>query len=169
MQLKNIKPKSSLVFVNKKYLNFLVTKNKKMKKEYLVITVLLLTIISFSPPLNVNENVAKGTSTAGCIGAPDGTCDSGETMFNCTPDCLPAGIPTKSIEDVLDDTIKWVLGFGLMISMTFLIWGSIHYVASSGDAQKAENAKKVIKYSLMGVFVIGFSFAIIVLLDMIFS
>ncbi|MCK4799817.1 hypothetical protein KAS31_02470 [Candidatus Parcubacteria bacterium] len=145
-----------------------------MKKEYLIITVLLLTIISFSPPLNVNENVAKGTTT-GCIGAPgdddgDGDpCDPGETMFNCTPDCLPAGIPTKSIEDVLDDTIKWVLGFGLMISMTFLIWGSIHYVASSGDAQKAENAKKVIKYSLMGVFVIGFSFAIIVLLDMIFS
>lgn len=146
-----------------------------MKKKYLVITVLLLTVISFSSPLNVNENIAKG-ATDGCAGGVPGDndadgdlCDPGETMFNCTPDCLPAGIPTKSIEDVLDDTIKWVLGFGLMIAMTFLVWGSIHYVASSGDAQKAENAKKVIKYSLMGVFVIGFSFAIIVLLDMIFS
>ena len=146
-----------------------------MKKKYLVITVLLLTVISFSSPLNVNENIAKG-ATDGCAGGAPGDndtdgdlCDPGETMFNCTPDCLPAGIPTKSIEDVLDDTIKWVLGFGLMIAVTFLVWGGIHYVASSGDAQKTENAKKVIKYSLMGVFVIGFSFAIIVLLDMIFS
>ena len=98
----------------------------------------MLVAISFSSPLNTNENIAKG-AIDGCVGAPgdndgDGDlCDPGETMFNCTPDCLPAGIPTKSVEDVLDDTIKWVLGFGLMIAVTFLIWGSIHYVASSGD------------------------------------
>ncbi|MEA2097520.1 MAG: pilin [Patescibacteria group bacterium] len=147
-----------------------------MKKKYLIITIIALIVISFSSPLNTNKNVARG-ETGGCVGAGPGTdddgdgdlCDPGETMFNCTPDCLPAGIPVKSVEDVLDDTIKWVLGFGLMIAVTFLIWGGINYVASSGDAQKAENAKKIIKYSLLGVFVIGFSFAIIVLLDMIFS
>ena len=80
-----------------------------------------------------------------------------------------SGVPTKPIADVLDDIIKWVLGFGLMIAVTFLIWGGINYVASSGDATKTENAKKIVKYSLMGVLVIGLSFAAIVMLDVIFS
>lgn len=80
-----------------------------------------------------------------------------------------SGVPTKPIADVLDDIIKWVLGFGLMIAVTFLIWGGINYVASSGDAQKTENAKKIVKYSIMGVLVIGLSYAAIVALDVIFS
>ena len=80
-----------------------------------------------------------------------------------------SGVPTKSISDVLDDIIKWVLGFGLMIAVTFLIWGGITYVTSSGDTTKAENAKKIVKYSLLGVLVIGFSYAIIAMLDVIFS
>ena len=33
-----------------------------------------------------------------------------------------SGVPTKPIEDVLDDIIKWILGFGLMIAVTFLVW-----------------------------------------------
>ncbi len=80
-----------------------------------------------------------------------------------------SGVPTKSINDVLDDIIKWVLGFGLMIAVTFLVWGGINYVASSGDATKTENAKKIVKYSLLGIIVIGFSYAAIVMLDIIFS
>ncbi len=140
-----------------------------MKKVYFIISIIILIIISFSSSLNI-QNEAQG-STAGCVGgAPDTTCDSsaGETMFNCTSDCLSPGIPTKSIPDVLDDIIKWILGFGLMISVTFLIWGGVSYVASSGDAQKTENAKKIIKYSILGVLVIGLSYGIIVILDEIF-
>ncbi|MCK4592400.1 hypothetical protein KAT63_03095 [Candidatus Parcubacteria bacterium] len=80
-----------------------------------------------------------------------------------------SGVPTKPIADILDDIIKWILGFGLMIAVTFLVWGGINYVASSGDATKTENAKKVVKYSILGVLVIGFSYAAIIMLDVIFS
>ena len=85
-----------------------------------------------------------------------------------TLDPIP-GVPTKSINNILDDIIKWVLGFGLMIAVTFLIWGGINYVGSSGDTTKTEKAKKIIKYSLLGVLVIGFSYAAIAMLDVIFS
>ena len=80
-----------------------------------------------------------------------------------------SGVPTKPIEDVLDDIIKWILGFGLMIAVTFLVWGGISYVTSSGDSTKTENAKKIVKYSILGVLIIGFSYAAIAMLDVIFS
>jgi len=78
------------------------------------------------------------------------------------------GVPTKPIMDVLDDLTGWILGIGLMLAVTFLIWGGINYVASSGDAQKTEKAKKVVKYSLLGIFVIGLSYAAVIMLDKIF-
>ena len=141
-----------------------------MKKACLIMSIIILIVVSFSLPFNIN-NKALG-QTAGCVGGtPNGNCDDGEgeTIFNCTDDCLDPGIPRKDIEDVLDDIIKWVLGFGLMITVIFLIWGGIYYIGSSGDTTKTENAKKIIKYSLMGVLVIGLSFAAIVMLDVIFS
>ena len=80
-----------------------------------------------------------------------------------------SGVPTKSVTEILDSLIGWVLGFGLMIAVTFLVWSGIVYVSSSGDAQKAENAKKTMKYAILGVLVIGISFAILRALDEIFD
>ncbi len=78
------------------------------------------------------------------------------------------GVPTKPIPDVLDDLIGWILGIGLMLTVTYLVWGGINYISSSGDTQKTEKAKKVVKYALLGILVIGLSYAAIVMLDRIF-
>ncbi|MCK5084585.1 MAG: hypothetical protein KAQ64_02945 [Candidatus Pacebacteria bacterium] len=80
-----------------------------------------------------------------------------------------SGVPTKPIADVLDDIIKWILGVGIMIAITFLVWGGINYIASTGDAQKTENSKKIVKYSILGLLVMGLSYAAIVALDVIFK
>ena len=113
-----------------------------------------------------------GGSTAGCVGGvPDSTCDesAGETIFNCTDDCLDPGIPRVPFDTILERLIEWTLGFGLAIAVTFLIWSGVVYTSSSGDAQKAENAKKVMKYAILGVLVIGISYAIITVLNTIFT
>jgi hypothetical protein len=78
------------------------------------------------------------------------------------------GVPTKLIPDVLNDLIGWILGIGLMLSVTYLVWGGISYMSSSGDQQKTENAKKTVKYALLGILVIGLSYAAILVLDIIF-
>lgn len=78
------------------------------------------------------------------------------------------GVPTKSIPDVLDDLIGWILGIGLMLSVVYLIWGGITYLTSSGDQQKTENGRKTVKYALLGILVIGLSYAAIAMLDKIF-
>jgi TRAP-type C4-dicarboxylate transport system permease small subunit len=90
-------------------------------------------------------------------------------MFNCPDDCLPEGVPNKPIPDVLEDTAKWLLGFAVMASVVILIWGGVYYVSSSGDEQKTQTAKKLVKYSLMGILVVGISYAVIYVLDKIFA
>ena len=141
-----------------------------MKKINFIISIIILISVSFFSPLNV-QNKAQG-ATAGCVGGvPDSNCDetAGETIFNCTDDCLDPGIPRVPFETILERLIEWTLGFGLAIAVTFLIWSGIVYTSSSGDAQKAENAKKVMKYAILGVLVIGISYAIITVLDTIFT
>jgi hypothetical protein len=79
------------------------------------------------------------------------------------------GVPTKPIEDVLEDATNWLIGFGISLCILLLIWGGVYYVGSSGDQEKAQTAKKIVKYALMGIFIIGISYAIISVIDDIFA
>ena len=70
--------------------------------------------------------------------------------------------------DLIDDLdlaianlTKWLLGFTIGISVLTLIWGGINYIFSSGDTQKADLSKKIIYYSLIGLFIAGIAFAIV--------
>ncbi len=110
------------------------------------------------------------TVVVGPVCNTDSKCDYdlGENMFNCPADCLPAGVPSKLIPDVIDSIISWLLTFAVAISVLVLVYGGTCYVFSSGDAQKTENAKKTVKYALLGIFVAGISFAIIIIIDMVF-
>ena len=94
--------------------------------------------------------------------------EGGKNMFNDPANCLPAGVPDKLIPDVINSAISWLLWFAVAISVVALVYGGLYYVFSSGDTQKTENAKKIVKYALLGIFVVGTSFAIIKILDTIF-
>lgn len=113
--------------------------------------------------------ITANQTQAACV--VDTTCDysSGENMFNCKADCLPPGVPTKSIKFVINDVTSWALGFAVSISVAIFIWGGISYVTSSGDTQKAETSKKIAKYALMGLVVCGISYAILVIINAIFG
>lgn len=94
--------------------------------------------------------------------------EGGKNMFNDPENCLPDGVPDSLIPDVIDNAVSWLLGFAVAISVLALIYGGTCYVFSSGDMQKTENAKKIVKYALLGIFIAGLSFAIIKILDTIF-
>ncbi|MEA1937194.1 MAG: pilin [Patescibacteria group bacterium] len=100
-------------------------------------------------------------------GAPDANCNysAGENMFNCPSDCKPAGIPDKTVEDVIEDAVKWILGFAVAISIVMLVYGGLYYVSSSGDTERAATSKKIIKYALLGVAIAGSSYAILYLIN----
>ena len=121
----------------------------------------ILIIISFLFSFNVNESSAQATCGA------DG-CEDSENMFNCPDDCLPAGVPDKLIPDVINAIVSELLKFAIALSVLALVYGGVCYVFSSGDTQKAENARKIIKYALLGIFIVGISFAIITIIDTVF-
>jgi len=135
-------------------------------KKHLFIIMVLLALLGSSAcvltPLNYINAQCNG-------GAPDTNCDysAGENMFNCPDDCKPVGIPSKAIEVVIEDAVKWILGIAIGISIVFLIYGGLYYVTSSGDTEKAQTAKKIIKYALMGLAIAGISYVIVETLDMI--
>ena len=97
-------------------------------------------------------------------------CDyaAGKNMFNDPDNCLPDGVPDKLIPDVIDDVIARLLELAIAISVVALIYGGTCYVFSSGDMQKTENAKKIVKYALIGIFITGVSFAIVTVIDTVF-
>jgi hypothetical protein len=136
-------------------------KNLTLKKIALVLSVFVVFSL-----LLVN---CAGNVNAQCTGTTGG-CDrdEGENMFNCPEHCLPAGVPDKLIPDVINDTITRLLELAVAISVVALIYGGTCYVFSSGDMQKTENAKKIVKYSLIGIFIAGVSFAIVKVIDTVF-
>jgi len=140
------------------------------KKIFSIAAIVMIVLGSFAASsLPVNHIRTQAACAPGDSNGDGDPCDPGENMFNCKVDCLPAGIPTKPFTDVLGDATKWLIGFALMISVTVLVWGGMNYISSSGDPQKAETAKKLVKYSLIGIGVVGISYAIIVALDLIFT
>lgn len=102
-------------------------------------------------------------SDAAC---PDGTCDykAGEDIFNCKADCA-AGVPDKSLNEALHDATSWILGFAVSICVFMIIIGGFYYVFSTGDQEQAQTGKKILKYSLIGLIVVGISYALIVVVS----
>lgn len=56
---------------------------------------------------------------------------------------------------------NWVLGFIVSIAVLAIIWGGIKYEYSLGDQQTANDAKRIIKYALMGLVIAGISYALV--------
>ncbi|MDO8558639.1 MAG: hypothetical protein Q7S09_05700 [bacterium] len=70
-------------------------------------------------------------------------------------------VPSTDIDSVSDFYIilgvatSWILVFGLLIGVLFVIWGGVKYITSGGDDTKAKDAKSIILYALIGtVFLI---------------
>jgi len=62
--------------------------------------------------------------------------------------------PALSLETVIGLVISWVLVLVGGIAVLFLIWGGLQYVTSSGNKDKAEQAKQTITYAVIGLIVI---------------
>ena len=72
----------------------------------------------------------------------------------------PVGTPNDFDLSLMNIT-NWVLGFIASIAVLALIWGGISYIASAGNEQMAENAKKTIQYAIIGIIIAGMAYAII--------
>jgi len=60
----------------------------------------------------------------------------------------------SSLESIIGLIVAWVLLLVGGIAVFFLIWGGLQYITSSGNKDKAEQAKQTITYSVIGLIVV---------------
>ena len=70
-------------------------------------------------------------------------------------------LSNRAPEDIIEKLTKWLLGFVVAIGILAIIWAGIKYVSSSGDTEQTTDAKKTVKYALIGVVVAGVAYALI--------
>jgi amino acid transporter len=75
------------------------------------------------------------------------------------------GLSENSVDYVLTTFMLWLLGiFGVIAVVAFVISG-IQYLTSAGDEERAKNAKRNVKYALMGTVIALSSFIIVKAVD----
>ncbi len=78
-------------------------------------------------------------------------------------------ISTADFAKIVENVLLWILSVAGSLAIFAFIVGGIMYMTSSGDEQKANNAKKVITWTIIGTVLILASYAIIVVIDAIFT
>lgn len=76
---------------------------------------------------------------------------------------------TSDFAQIVENVLLWMLSVAGFLAMLTFIVGGIMYMTSSGDEQKVGNAKKIIKWTIIGLTLILASYAIIVVIDVIFA
>lgn len=66
-----------------------------------------------------------------------------------------------NLGDVFKNVVLLILAFAAMIALTVLIWGGVKYMTSLGEEDATRKAKLTIFYAIVGLLVIGLSFAVI--------
>ncbi|MCD6550177.1 hypothetical protein J7K24_01375, partial [bacterium] len=123
------------------------------------------------PALGENSNNCAADCFCG-----DGVCDSTETPASCPADCggggpgpgtstftftLPNPINATSIQGMIDSLINLAFVIGIALAPVLIIVGGLYFILSGGDPSKIETAKKIIFYTLIGLFVVILARAII--------
>jgi hypothetical protein len=63
----------------------------------------------------------------------------------------------RSAKEILQSIVKWLLSLVGTVAVISLLYGGFLYITSQGDEGKAEQAKTIILYSVIGIVVIGIS------------
>lgn len=94
--------------------------------------------------------------------------DTGYTNGNMTQVTIPNFTGTDDFKTLVENILKWVLSMAGGVALLMIIYGGIIYISSTGDQQKADQGKKIITWTIMGLLVILLSYSIIAVIDKIF-
>lgn len=125
---------------------------KKMKKNKIFFIVFLFFLGMFFVGTNQVEAV-------NCTG------DFEPMAGICVPSSNVTNLSNAESGDILTNFLNWLLGiFGVIAVVAFVISG-IQYLTSAGDEERAKNAKRNVKYALMGIVIALSSFIIVKAVD----
>ena len=98
--------------------------------------------------------------------SPDGF-DSGVDAIKDKRESL--GVFGGSLAGGILAVITWVLSFGAILALAAIVWGGISYIIALGNDQDIQKAKKILQWAIIGLLVMGLSFAIISAIQTIFT
>lgn len=83
----------------------------------------------------------------------------------------PPGVPTEpsSLIAIINLAIKGLIGVGFLLAFIYLLIAGINFITSSGEPTKVAAARKKIIFSIVGIIVIGLSFAIVSFVETVFN
>ncbi len=79
----------------------------------------------------------------------------------------PGGLSSDLLKVILNMT-NFLLGLASSLAVLVIIWGGVKYVTSVGNPEAVSEAKRAVKYALMGLVIAALSYAIVkVMVDVI--
>ena len=73
----------------------------------------------------------------------------------------PNGLPDKELDEVIMTITDWVLGFAGIIAILVIVYGGLLYLTSAGNEDQMEKGKKTLMWGILGLVIIGISYAIV--------
>lgn len=116
----------------------------------------LLIVISFIFLFNISLSFAQdgpGTKEGGCT---DGTCE--EVTLN---NPLAEGDDDVSVNTIIGRVINAILGVIGSLALLMFVYGGITWMTSSGSPEKVKKGRDIIIWSVIGLAVIFFSYALV--------
>lgn len=77
----------------------------------------------------------------------------------------PQYLVSNSIREIVAKIIQILLAFAGAIAVIFLIIGGYQYVASRGNEESMEKAKRTIQSAIIGIIIIVMAYAIVVIVN----
>lgn len=70
-------------------------------------------------------------------------------------------LPRLSTRDLAGSIVNFLSSIAALVALAVFIWGAFRYMTSLGDEQKAESAKRVMLYAVVGLFLVGAAYVVI--------
>lgn len=74
---------------------------------------------------------------------------------------LPNPVKAGSIPELIGYMIQGVLGVVGALALFYLVWGGIFWMTSGGNSDKVKKGKDAIVWSIFGLAIIFFSYALV--------
>lgn len=133
----------------------------------------ILYVTSAGNPKNIEK--AKAMITAAMIGlaigvaAPSFLKEIG-TVLGWGGAEVPAGVGgAKSVTQVVQGALNFLLSISGLLAILMMVIGGLMYFAAAGDEKRADTAKEIVKYAVIGIAVVATSLIIIRTVAMLFT
>lgn len=80
------------------------------------------------------------------------------------PNAAAAGLPAGDLEALINGIVNWVLILAAAACTVALVYAGFRYAFAGGNEEKTEQAKKILKYAVIGVIIIVGAYAMIQLI-----